>query len=154
MNVTRNQRGFTLLELMVVVAIIGILVIAGMSSYRQFVVRSQLTEMAATLGQFDREFEIWKQANGRYPNDSHIVLPPDATGLAINRTDWAKKTGLGGNWNWEGPDGYSYAGISIVGITAPEEDIMQFDTILDDGNLSSGKFRKTPNGRYTYIMDE
>ena len=94
------------------------------------------------------------QVNGRYPNDSHIVLPPDAVGLAINPIQWAATTGIGGNWNWEGPDGYSYAGISIVGASAPIEDIQQFDAIIDDGNLNSGQFRRTPNGRYTYILDE
>lgn len=31
---------------------------------------------------------------------------------------------------------------------------MQLDTIIDNGDLSSGKFRKTPNGRYTFILGE
>ncbi len=149
----RNS-GFTLLELMVVIVIVGILAAIAMTSYRNFILRSQLTEMATTLGQFAREFEIWEQVNGYYPNDSHIVLPPDANGLAINEDDRSRTTLLGGNWNWEGPDGYSYAGISIIGVTAEEEHIMQFDTILDDGVLTSGKFRRTSNGRYTYIIDE
>jgi len=25
---------------------------------------------------------------------------------------------------------------------------------MDDGDLSQGRFRQTPNGRYTYILDE
>lgn len=148
----RNS-GFMLLELMIVIVIVGILAAIAMTSYRNFILRSQLTEMATTLGQFAREFEIWEQVNGYYPNDSHMVLPPDANGLAINQDDWSRETLLGGNWNWEGPDGYSYAGISIIGVTA-EEDIMQFDTILDDGVLTSGKFRRTSNGRYTFIIEE
>lgn len=149
-----SQSGFTLIELMIVVAIIGILAAVGMNTYRDFVLRSQLTETASQLGQFARAFEAWHRVHGRYPNDSHVVLPPDAVGLAIDPTVWAKRTQLGGNWNWEGPDGYSYAGISIVGASAPEQDIMQLDAILDDGNLTSGKFRKTSNGRYTFIIDE
>jgi type IV pilus assembly protein PilA len=38
--------------------------------------------------------------------------------------------------------------------TAPLEDLRRLDSMLDDGDLSQGKFRQTPNGRYTYIIDE
>ncbi|WP_409553372.1 type IV pilin protein [Aliiglaciecola sp. M165] len=149
-----TQKGFTLIELLIVVAIIGVLAAVAMASYRNYILRSELTETAAKLGRFSRGFELWKQVHGRYPNDSHLVLPPDAVGLAINQADWTQETVLGGNWNWEGPNGYPYAGISIDGPTATEEEIIQFDFIIDDGDLSSGKFRKTPNGRYTFIIDE
>ena len=54
----------------------------------------------------------------------------------------------------KGPDNYPYAGISIFEATAPEEELRILDSILDDGNLSQGRFRQTPYGRYTYIMNE
>ena len=149
-----QDKGFTLVELMVTVAIIAILAVFAATAYREFLVRSKLTETATLLGKFAREFDTWQQIHGRYPNDSHVVLPPDAVGFAISPAEWSLPTGLGGNWNWEGPDGYNYAGISILGATAPVEDIQQFDMIMDDGNLGSGRFRRTANGRYTYILDE
>jgi hypothetical protein len=49
---------------------------------------------------------------------------------------------------------FPYSGISILGATASEENIRQFDDIIDDGNINAGSFRKTPNGRYTYILEE
>ena len=149
------DRGFTLIELMIVVAIVGVLAAVAIPQYQRYAEKARLSEMALRLGKWADEFHIWAQINGRYPNDSHIILPPEAAGeLSIDNATWLAATDLGGNWNWEGPDFYPYAGIAIVGATSDANTITLFDQIIDDGNVNTGKFRLTPNGRHTYILDE
>ena len=150
-----KNAGFTLIELMMVTAIVGVLVSVATPIYTDYSTRARLVETALRLGNWSREFRRWEQANGRFPNDSHIGLPEEAVRtLNILQAEWQAETALGGNWNWEGPDGYSYACIAIVGATATVQDIAQLDYVLDDGNLETGSFRQTPNGRYTYIISE
>ena len=67
---------------------------------------------------------------------------------------WSAITPLGGNYNWGGPDYYPYAGISLFQPTAPASTFAVLDARFDDGDLTTGKFRITPNGRYTYILAE
>lgn len=150
----RQQNGFTLIELMIVVAIVGVLASISISAYEDYVTRARLADMAVKLGHWGREFERFAGMAGFYPNDSHEVLPPDAPELSIDPVAWSETTAIGGNWNWEGPDNYPYAGISIVGATEPEKTIIQLDRIIDNGDLETGKFRQTSNGRYTFIIDE
>lgn len=154
MPTRRKQTGFTLIELMIVIAIVGILASMAMSAYERFILRSKLSEMTAQLGHFSKAFEVWKQVNGRFPNDSHIVLPDEASNIGINEIQWLAPTLLGGTWNWEGPNTHDFAGISIMGHTAPDEHMEIFDAILDDGDLDTGKFRRVKPGRVTYILEE
>lgn len=63
---TRSQRGFTLIEVMVVVAIIGILVAIAMPSYRQYVVRNNRTAMQAEMMQIANALERYRSQQLTY----------------------------------------------------------------------------------------
>jgi type IV pilus assembly protein PilA len=66
---------------------------------------------------------------------------------------WAEETPIGGFYNWEGPDSYPYAGLSIFSCPAPAEEIAMLDQLLDDGDVATGHMRVL-NGRPTLIIEE
>ncbi|MFE8032926.1 pilin [Thiohalocapsa marina] len=65
-----NQAGFTLIELMIVVAIIGILAAIAIPAYQDYVARSQMSEaMMLTGGAKTAVAEYWMQT-GSFPTSN------------------------------------------------------------------------------------
>ena len=145
--------GFTLIELLVVVGIIGILASLAVASYRTYTIRAAVGRTAAELRHFGTAFMGYNYIYGEYPEDSHNVLPPGMDEF-ISPSAFESGTPLGGTYNWEGPDGYPYAGIAVLGSTSGAAAIKSLDNILDDGNLATGRFRGGSSGRPTWILEE
>ena len=58
MQIQKNQEGFTLLELMIVVAIIGVLSAFALSQYQTYVAKSQITAAIAELNGARPQYEL------------------------------------------------------------------------------------------------
>ena len=78
-----KQHGFTLIEMMIVVAIIGILAAIAYPNYQRYVIKTKRVDMMSEMQNIATQIESRKLAQGTYSNN--LI------------------TGLGGNFPRQGP---------------------------------------------------
>jgi len=141
--------------MLTVIAIIGILASIFMPMISGINGTSKVTATAADFRTFANAFKAYSMLEGGWPPDSHNSIPLGVGMEAyLSAESFNRDAAIGGRYNWEGPDNYTYAGISLTTTSASTEDLEALDDILDDGNLSSGWFRLMGNGRYTLIIED
>jgi type IV pilus assembly protein PilE len=71
----RSTRGFTIIEVMVVVAIVAILASVALPSYTDYIRRARISEAASALLAQRVKMEQFFQDNRQYTNNGAIVSP-------------------------------------------------------------------------------
>jgi len=82
----RKDGGFTLVELLIVVVIIGILAAVGIPMYRGASDRAKASEAVSALGTVRSALRVWYAEKGEYPIHTDTVQV-DSLGLDLSSND-------------------------------------------------------------------
>lgn len=66
----RNEKGFTMVEMMVVLIIIAVLIAGGIKLYLGYVENAKVTKAKAQISTMQALLDIYYAENGAYPNDA------------------------------------------------------------------------------------
>ena len=88
----RVQQGFTLIELMIVVAIIGILAAVALPAYQDYTVRAKLSEVVLAASGLKTNVAEWYQSKGTLPNNGSLTSDTSSKYVKSVKWDGAKIT--------------------------------------------------------------
>jgi prepilin-type N-terminal cleavage/methylation domain-containing protein len=124
----RFRRGFTLVEIMIVVVIIGLLAVLAIPALQRVRGRTQISRTANDLRAMAQAFETYYLENGAWP--------PDAAPGA-----WHSPPAIGGLWEWDYEPATPLISITLYQHRATLAQMTALDALIDDGNPATGQFR-------------
>jgi type IV pilus assembly protein PilA len=80
--VKRTQQAFTLIELMTVVAIIGVLTAFALPAYQNYSIRAQVAEGLSMTGPLTLAIAVYQNDHGSYPSDNAEAALPQPSAYA------------------------------------------------------------------------
>ena len=139
---SKTQTGFTIIELMIIVAMISVLAAVAIPSYQNYIQKSYMKAAAATIHKDGQFMEKWYSINGKYTTGSawptlpYTVSPE--SGTALYRIGFTSGTYSAGNDNK-----YILIATPICGTQVANNGCVCFD---QDANTVLGTSANCTNG--------
>lgn len=152
----RKNKGFTLVEIMVVVTLIGFLAMLAMPGFQRIKLRALTASFTADARLFSKAFQRYAQENGTFPASAGVGVIPDGMDDYLNQQDWGKTSSIGGSYGWTSMQspGVSIGIITVNGATLSAQELELIDTWIDDGNLGTGNVITVGAGTIVYYIVE
>ena len=128
----KDKRGFTLVELMITIVIVGVLASVAIPLYQANVKRAKGTEADATLGSIRTALRVYYAENGNYPTEASYVAVYTMS-IDMDSLDMVGKYFPSTSYTYQSADGSAYT-IKATGTGASANINRQMVT---DGTLSN-----------------
>jgi prepilin-type N-terminal cleavage/methylation domain-containing protein len=155
-----HRQGFTLVEIMIVVAIIGVLCAIATPSFLKSRARAKVNRMAADIRVFADAFDMYDMEMGGLPASGANSTVPAGMESYIDAKYFAPETPCGGLWRWMNTSAgvfSQYYALCVIHATyagGPGTDLallQLLDETIDDGDPANGRVRKYGN-HYHYVV--
>jgi type IV pilus assembly protein PilA len=93
----RNKKGFTLIELMIVVAIVGILAAIAIPAYLDYTVKTKITEVTTAMDALAQAASEYHASAGAFPDYTQSPYDTGVASFAAVSTQYA-------TWNYTNSD--------------------------------------------------
>lgn len=157
-----RTRGFTMVEIMVVVVIIGLLAAMALPTYRRITMRSKTAALVSDLRSYSTAFITYNLQNGKWPADELPQKIPAVMSGALP-AGFARKSPIGGVYKWnydvsaDGVTAKAAIVIETVGSDVVSDDAdlrAMIDREMDDGDLETGNVVVGSTNSLVFIIEK